>query len=431
MISESLNIALQLVEALIVFYFYESISKNSYDKFLRLLLIGSSYIIMCIANLLFSYNTVLNVVLLIIFQLCCSKFIYSFPLKNSVFYSVLVSASVFVTELVSITFTSVVFNTNSKEYTKDPYQYLLMILLSKSLLFIVLKIISDIIKNSRDNTKVDYAFYIYPFSLIFVLFDFAIVFYSTELDGNLKIFISLTSLLLTVSIIVFCIFQQHTAEKEQELMELRTIREKEKIEEAYFELLEHQNDELQIFVHDIQKHLENIAKLSDNSEEIKEYVSSLSSDLSNNNKIGKTPNKLLDLIIDKYDYLSKKQGITFEKNIHTSKFDFISQTDLTSIFNNLLDNAVESAIKSKDKLMTLSINSFGNILFLELSNSCDFPPHCNNDKLLTTKKDGGLHGYGFKSITKSVKKYNGDVEWEYKEDEKLFCTTIFFPMKDE
>ena len=72
MISESLNIALQLVEALIVFYFYESISKNSYDKLLRLLLIGSSYIIMCIANLLFSYNTVLNVVLLIIFQLCCS-----------------------------------------------------------------------------------------------------------------------------------------------------------------------------------------------------------------------------------------------------------------------------------------------------------------------------------------------------------------------
>ena len=34
MISESLNIALQLVEALIVFYFYESISKNSYDKLL-------------------------------------------------------------------------------------------------------------------------------------------------------------------------------------------------------------------------------------------------------------------------------------------------------------------------------------------------------------------------------------------------------------
>ena len=121
MISGMLNICLQLIEALIVFYFYESISKNSYDKFLRLLLIGSSYIIMCIANLLFSYNTVLNVVLLIIFQLCCSKFIYSFPLKNSVFYSVLVSASVFVTELVSITFTSVVFNTNSKEYTKDPY----------------------------------------------------------------------------------------------------------------------------------------------------------------------------------------------------------------------------------------------------------------------------------------------------------------------
>lgn len=431
MISGMLNICLQLIEALIVFYFYEGIRKNRSENKLRLFFIVSSYVIMCVSNLMFNYNTFLNFLILLIFQYVIAKILYEFSAKSSAFYSSLITLLVFVTELVSITFTSVVFNTNSKEYTKDPYQYLLMILLSKSLLFIVLKIISDIIKNSRDNTKVDYAFYIYPFSLIFVLFDFAIVFYSTELDGNLKIFISLTSLLFTVSIIIFCIFQQHTAEKEQELMELRTIREKQKIEEAYFELLEHQNDELQIFVHDIQKHLENIGKLSDNSEEIKEYVSSLSSDLSNNNKIGKTPNKLLDLIIDKYDYLSKKQGITFEKNIHTSKFDFISQTDLTSIFNNLLDNAVESAIKSKDKLITLSINSFGNILFLELTNSCDFPPHCNNDKLLTAKKDGGLHGYGFKSITKSVKKYNGDIEWEYKEDEKLFCTTIFFPMKDE
>ena len=426
-----LNMALQVVEALIVFYFYEGVSKFSGRRVFRIYILITSYIVMGLVNLLFNYNTVINVVLLMIFNFCFSEFLYSFSFKNSVLYSMLISTSVFVTELVSISFISVIFNTDAKEYTKEPSQYLIMILISKSLLFGLLKIVSDIIKNSKYNTKADYAFYIYPFSLIFVLFDFAIVFYTTELDDNLKIFISLTSLLFTVSIIIFCIFQQHTAEKEQELMELKTIREKENIEKSYFELLEHQNDELQIFVHDIQKHLENIGKLSDDSEEVKEYVSSLSSDLSDNNKIGKTSNKLLDLIIDKYNYLSEKQGITFEKNIHTSKFDFITQTDLTSIFNNLLDNAVESARKSKDKLITLSINSFGNIIFLELSNSCDFPPRSSNEKLLTTKKDGGLHGYGFKSITKSVKKYNGDIEWEYKEDEKLFCTTVFFPVKEE
>ena len=233
MISGMLNICLQLIEALVVFYFYEGIRKNKNENKLRLLLIISSYVIMCVSNLIFNYNTFLNFLILLIFQYVIAKILYEFSAKSSAFYSSLITLLVFVTELVSITFTSVVFNTNSKEYTKDPYQYLLIILISKSLLFIVLKIISDIIKNSRDNTKVDYAFYIYPFSLIFVLFDFAIVFYSTELDGNLKIFISLTSLLFTVSIIVFCIFQQHTAEKEQELMELRTIREKEKIEEEY------------------------------------------------------------------------------------------------------------------------------------------------------------------------------------------------------
>lgn len=431
MISTALNVALQLIEALIVFYFYESVSDCKDNRVLRCASIMLSYLLMCGCNLVFDYNVFVNVFFLFCFQMYFSGVLYKIPFKNTVMYSVIITIAVFATELIAISFMGVIFDADLKEFSNEPFQYLMIILFSKSLLFGILKIVAELIEVNNRNKKIDIAFFIYPFSVMIVMFDFSAIFYKTDLSDKIKILISSTGLIFVASIIIFCIFQQHTAEKEQELMELRTIREKEKIEEAYFELLEHQNDELQIFVHDIQKHLENIGKLSDNSEEIKEYVSSLSSDLSNNNKIGKTPNKLLDLIIDKYDYLSKKQGITFEKNIHTSKFDFISQTDLTSIFNNLLDNAVESAIKSKDKLMTLSINSFGNILFLELSNSCDFPPHCNNDKLLTTKKDGGLHGYGFKSITKSVKKYNGDVEWEYKEDEKLFCTTIFFPMKDE
>lgn len=427
----ALNIALQFVEALIVFYFYESIFNCKDNRILRFASITLSYMLMGGFNLAFDYNVTINVCLFFCFQMYFSGVLYKIPFVNSLMYSSVISVAVFATELIAISFMGVIFDADLKEFSNDTIQYLMIILFSKSLLFGILKTVIEVIKSNKENKKIDYAFFIYPFSVIIVMFDFSVIFYKTDLPDNIKILISSTGLIFVASIIIFCIFQQHTAEKEQELMELKTIREKENIEKSYFELLEHQNDELQIFVHDIQKHLENIGKLSDNSEEVKEYVSSLSSDLSDNNKIGKTSNKLLDLIIDKYNYLSEKQGITFEKNIHTSKFDFITQTDLTSIFNNLLDNAVESARKSKDKLITLSINSFGNIIFLELSNSCDFPPRSSNEKLLTTKKDGGLHGYGFKSITKSVKKYDGDIEWEYKEDEKLFCTTVFFPMKEE
>lgn len=60
MISRMLNICLQLIEALVVFYFYEGIRKNRNENTLRLLLIISSYVIMCVSNLIFNYNTFLN-----------------------------------------------------------------------------------------------------------------------------------------------------------------------------------------------------------------------------------------------------------------------------------------------------------------------------------------------------------------------------------
>lgn len=43
------------------------------------------------------------------------------------------------------------------------------------------------------------------------------------------------------------------------------------------------------------------------------------------------------------------------------------------------------------------------------------------------KKDQGLHGYGFKSISKALKKYDGDIEWYYNEKDKTFNISIIFP----
>ncbi len=68
----------------------------------------------------------------------------------------------------------------------------------------------------------------------------------------------------------------------------------------------------------MQKHLGNIYNLSEDSEKAKKYISNLSNDLSDSNKIGKTSNKLLDLIIDKYKYVSSKQNIQLKTDIHSS-----------------------------------------------------------------------------------------------------------------
>lgn len=381
---------------------------------------------MCIINLFFNYNMIINIAVMMIFHFLFSYLVFKQGLRVSLSYSLFFVVVVTITEMSALYLVSVITDSKFGDFKDDFSQYFLIIIFSKSLLFFTLKIIGDIVKKVKTNIKISYAYLIYPVSLIIILIIFNFISIKYNFSDNIKIMLAVSSVIMLFSIIITSILQQQSAQKEQELIELKAIQQKQDIESTYFDLLEHQNEELQIFVHDMKKHLANIYELSNQNESTKSYIKELVYDLEENNKIGKTSNKLLDIIIDKYDYICKKENICFEKNIHTSNISFISDSDLTSIFNNLLDNAIEAARKSKDKTIELSVNTVDNNLMIDISNSCDSPPIVRNNVLLSTKKDDGLHGYGFKSVKKSIKKYNGDLEWDY--DNNIFNISILFSL---
>ena len=59
-----------------------------------------------------------------------------------------------------------------------------------------------------------------------------------------------------------------------------------------------------------------------------------------------------------------------------------------------------------------------------IANSCDAPPNTQEGQLLTTKKDKKLHGFGLKSVAKTLKKYHGDYCWDYDESSRTFIITV-------
>ena len=60
-------------------------------------------------------------------------------------------------------------------------------------------------------------------------------------------------------------------------------------------------------------------------------------------------------------------------------------------------------------------------------NSSDIEPTGKNCDLITTKKNKSIHGFGTKSIRKTIKKYHGEMEWEYDKGLKQFKLVILFP----
>ena len=68
-------------------------------------------------------------------------------------------------------------------------------------------------------------------------------------------------------------------------------------------------------------------------------------------------------------------------------------------------------------------NKFHKII---IRNSCSTKPIEDNHTLVTTKQNKKIHGYGMKSILKSLKNYNGELEWIYNNNE--FKIIILIPV---
>lgn len=383
---------------------------------------------MCVFNLVFNYNFIINLLLLVLFQFLFSRVLYKQTTPFSLLYAVLITCLVLITELSVSNIIAFISNGETRDFIEDTNKYILLIVFSKSLLFVILKIITEIINRFMSNRKLNFIVLVYPFSLLLILADFLFVSCYTLPTNETLILLSISSLILIFAVITTCVLQQKQSQKEEELAELRAFQQEQELNTTYFDLLEHQNEELQVFVHDTKKHYRTLYGLAEKPDKLKEYIEGIVTDLEEANQIGKTSNKLLDLIITKYNYICDKQGIVFEKNIHQSNLSFINDNDLTSIFNNLFDNAIEAAANSQQKSISFGLNKVGNMLVIDITNSCDTPPIVKNHNLISTKNDVGLHGYGFKSICRAVKKYNGDIEWEYKTDSKEFVVSIIFPI---
>lgn len=282
--------------------------------------------------------------------------------------------------------------------------------------------------------KFKYKFYVplFIFPVITVINNFLL--YSSNFGGfldsiNDDVRYTITSFLSILSIGACCyifIYYQELLERDNKIKDLETQKKIESIDKTYFEILEKNNEDLKIFTHDIKNHLMHISSLSEN-EEVKNYINDLCGTVTSfGNKIV-SKNKTLDIVINKYSVLCENKKIKLNFDTKTENLLFVEPTDLSTILNNLLDNAVEASEKSQGKFINVKISlNEHNTKVLTIINSCDNEPVTKNDKLVTTKENSSGHGLGIKSVKRTLKNYNGDFEWFYDKEKKEFKVIVLF-----
>ena len=422
--TDILNVVLQLIEGAIAFEFLESINP-SHKKLKNFLIITVSYMVMCGINLLFDYNYAINITVLTIFHLVFNKILYINKTRLSVVNSLLFTVFVSAGEYVSLLLISVFSNEDVYAILKIPSMYIIMIVFSKSVLFMGLKIVSMIFNKITSKQNVSIITFIFPCSILAVMSAIVASSRYVVYSELTKILFSGASFFMITAVIVTCILQQRQSEREQELTELRAIKQNQETDNKYFEILEHQNKNLMMYAHDTKNHLIAIRSLTDD-EKIISYIEKLTDGINKYSKLASSGNHSLDVIINKYITECEIKNVKFTYDIKKSNLFNIEIYDMVTILGNLLDNALEAAEISKDKFILLQTDRKNGYDIVTIKNSCDKKPQTDGDKLKTTKTNKRFHGLGIKSIKTALKKYNGDYNWEYNEKEKTFSATVTF-----
>jgi two-component system sensor histidine kinase AgrC len=108
-------------------------------------------------------------------------------------------------------------------------------------------------------------------------------------------------------------------------------------------------------------------------------------------------------------------------------FEQFVQTDITTIFANLLDNAIEATMKlNEDRKINVTARKFGDIISLSIVNTFDVSTIVNIDNIKSSK--GDRNGIGIPNVKKAVAKYNGTLSIEAQCG--VFVANIILPCTD-
>ncbi len=424
------DIFMYLFEFLLFWYYSDSLfdAKKDTSKRVSLMLLNTAFL-----GVIYQLNiTYINTILMFVTYTLLLLYLYNVSFKTAVFHSLIFTVVMFASEILIMALSSALYK-GFNAFESSPSAYLVIVPTSKliyfSLMIIILKLFAQK-ENTESYNKYFWLLFIMPLTSIMVLICFRYIAYQMLLTQNMSILWTISCIgLMFANVLVFIIYE-YSLKNTKELYELKKIQDREEQDKRYFEIIEQSNKDMRIFSHDIKNHLTQIRNL-ENIEAVQSYIDSIYPNIEKFSFTGISKNKMLDLIISKYVTLCEKKNIKFSVDVKTANLAYVSDSDLSTLMNNLLDNAVEAAEQADERFIQVYIFSKGNMHDgLVIKNSCAISPKAENGELKTTKQNKKTHGVGTNSIRKTLKKYDAVYGWKYDENSKIFETDIVFPKKN-
>lgn len=203
--------------------------------------------------------------------------------------------------------------------------------------------------------------------------------------------------------------------------ELKLMQQQSEMQLQMYSTLQNKYELSRSIAHDIERHIRSLKQLKTDSSlyQYDEYEKNLRDIAKKLNPTFQNQNIMLSIILNTVNEKASEEHITLNLEVNDFSLKFMRDIDITTIFSNLFDNAIEacSHLPLENRKINFILRKKINLVILRISNPC-----------VIDKKEV-IFGIGLKNIQEVVNKYNGVMKIE--DENNIFSVAITLCLDEE
>ncbi len=209
-----------------------------------------------------------------------------------------------------------------------------------------------------------------------------------------------SALMLLLQYVLFSMMQHQE--------EAITARELWRKDRSQYEQMKENIETINMKCHDLRHHIREIQQNSGNTGS--GFLEEVAQSISIYDSLTKTGSDALDVVLTEKKLRAESAKIQMTIMADGLAVQGMAETDIYSLFGNLLDNAIEyenTLPETEKRFISVVVKKQLGLVSIRVENYFEGKLYMENGLPVTTKGDRSFHGYGLKSVRKIVDKYGG------------------------
>lgn len=424
------------VSAIIICYYFLSrlLEEKSYSNMIKYsILFGLTFIF--IGILLFYKQSIFFMLLSIIIFPLISLLLFQGNVLNRIIYGLLFLAFGSICEMVTGTIISIIFSFEISDLHLYPIYYLIVVIISKVILFAMIYILLKIVKKDIKSSSfmMWLALFSIPIVSLIVIYNLYLMTFNIENGNNIAIWAIVTMSFINIVFFVILKIMRNDAEK---TIQYKNANIQLELEQKHYKEMLEKNHEVRALWHDMKNQMITIQYALDRQayDETKDHIIQIREILDDAMEHNKSGNIAVDAIINNKIKLAANNQINFFHSIAIPGTLPINNIDLSIILGNILDNAIEACQRDcrieNDKIIQFNMQYKEGILLIDIENTFDGTTIKKlKGVFISSKEKKAIRiGYGISNVKQVLKNYEGNMIVRTIDDR--FKCTILIPLSE-